>query len=151
MKPVSFFKNKMSSLASPLLKSMMESSAGMKAQADRLLVISQNLANAGTKAPSPGVKPYQRKRVSFISELDKKSGVHLVKSTLIEPDASPFPRTYDPGDPGADKDGFVEESNVKPMTELTDMREAARSHEANLRAYEKAMAMLQDTIGLLKS
>ncbi|MBI1954241.1 MAG: flagellar basal body rod protein FlgC [Proteobacteria bacterium] len=136
---------------SGLIKSMLISSSGMQAQSHRLLVIAQNLANAGTKAPKLGEHPYQRKTVTFKNVYDPKTGVEKVELTKINHDLSPFPLVYSPGDPGANENGYVEESNVKPMIEMADMREASRSHEANLRAYEKALAMLQDTISLLKS
>ena len=69
----------------------------------------------------------------------------------IGTDQSPFKTVYSPGDPAADKNGMVSMSNVNPMVEMADMREASLSHEANLRAYEKALKMMEETVGLLKN
>ncbi|MCX7338801.1 MAG: flagellar basal body rod protein FlgC [Alphaproteobacteria bacterium] len=134
---------------SPLAKAMRIATAGMQAQDQRILIISQNLANAGAKA-TPGTMPYQRKTISFQTVLDKKQGVELLKLKKIGRDTSPMNKSYNPHDPAANKDGYVLESNVKPMIELADMREASRSHEANLRAFEKSLSMFQNTISLLK-
>ncbi len=40
--------------------------------------------------------------------------------------------------------------NVNSLIEMTDMREAQRSYEANLKAIEVARGMLQRTIDLLR-
>jgi flagellar basal-body rod protein FlgC len=40
--------------------------------------------------------------------------------------------------------------NVNSLIEMTDMREAQRSYEANLKAIEVARSMLQRTIDLLR-
>ncbi len=124
--------------------------SGMKSQSDRLLVITQNLANSGSRSPKAGVEPYARKIVSFGSELDRTSGVEIVKVKKVSKDPSPFPQIYAPGDPGADKNGNVQESNVKAPIELTDAMESKRAYEASLKAYEKALAMQQDALGLLR-
>ncbi len=135
---------------SSLQKVLQVALSGMQVQTQRLLVAAQNLANAGTRAPSPGENPYQRKVISFTSEMDRKKGVEVVKVRKIDRDTTPFPLIYSPGDPGADENGYVKESNVKPPIEMTDAMEAKRGYEASLKAYEKALAMQQDAISLLR-
>jgi flagellar basal-body rod protein FlgC len=139
-----------SSLSSPLIKAMYVATSGMQAQNQRVLIISQNLANAGTRAEK-GEMPYQRQVISFHTVLDKKTGANLIEVKDIKKDGAPPVRIYSPGDPAADQSGYVYESNVKPMEEIADMREAGRSHEANLRAFEKILLMMQNTIGILKN
>lgn len=124
--------------------------SSMQAQSQRLLVVAQNLANAGTRASTPGAMPYQRKTVAFGTELDRKKGVEVVKVKKIGRDHTPFPTTYSPGDPGADENGYVLETNVKSSVEMTDAMEAKRGYEASLKAYEKALSMQQDAISLLR-
>lgn len=125
--------------------------SGMEAQKERLLVIAQNLANLGTRAPAPGVAPYQRKIISFTSEMDKKKGVEVIKVNRISGDPTPFPKIYAPHDPAADAQGFVEESNVKGPIEMTDSMETKRGYQANLKAYEKILSMQQEAIALIKN
>ena len=43
-----------------------------------------------------------------------------------------FRTQYDPGNPAADKQGYVKMPNVNPLVEIMDMREAQRSYEADL-------------------
>ncbi len=135
---------------STLQKILQVAFSGMQAQKERLLVVAQNLANAGTRAPAPGINPYQRKTVSFGTELDRKRGIEVVKIKQIGRDSTPFPVIYNPGDPGADEKGYVLETNVKSPVEMTDAMEAKRGYEASLKAYEKALAMQQDAISLLR-
>ena len=120
----------------------------MVAQQQRLLVISQNLANATAKNPDGSI--YQRQTINFLNMLDSSTGLRLVRPGRIDKDSTPGKLVYKPGDPNANADGFVEESNVNSLIELADMREASRSHEANVKAYEKILSMLQEIIGLLK-
>lgn len=133
-----------------LQKILHVSISGMQAQANRLLVIAQNLANAGSQAPKPGINPYQRKTISFESSFDKKKGIEVVKVKKIGVDAAPFPMVYAPGAPGANDQGYVEESNVKSTVEMTDMLEARRGYEANLNAYKKSLEMQNAALSILR-
>lgn len=134
-----------------LTKALYTATSGMVAQNKRILVISENLANAGTRNSAAGLMPYGRRVPSFKTVFDKKTGASIVVVSKIKKDHTPFTKIYAPHDAAADKNGFVYESNVKSMIEMTDMREASRSHEANLKAFERIMFMLQNSINLLKN
>ena len=130
--------------------SMLISAAGLKAQGQRLRVISENIANAGSTALTPDQEPYRRKLVTFGSELDRELGVNLVEVGKTRRDPSEFGQRYQPGHPAADDSGYVKTSNVNTLVEMTDMREAQRSYEANLKVLQAARGMLQRTIDLLR-
>ena len=134
-----------------LLKGLYVATSGMVAQNQRTLAITQNIGNAQTRADKPGGQPYKRKIVIFKNHYDAAKDVSLVKVDRIAYDNSPYKKVYSPGDPGADKDGFVLESNVQAIGEMADMRDASRSHEAATKAFEKIIQMLQSTIGVLKN
>ena len=138
------------SVGSPLIKAMAVLTSGVQAQDKRMMILGQNLANAGSRASSPGESPYQRQTISMRSKFDRKLGVSLIEVNKIGQDTSPFPRVHSPGDPGADQDGYVLESNANPMIEMADMRQTNRNHEAIIRSMEKVLGMLIDTINLLK-
>jgi len=125
--------------------------AGMNAQGTRLRVIAQNLANAQSTAQTPGGEPYRRQVVTFKSVLDKSIGATTVKVAHIEPGGGDFERIYDPGNPGADAEGYVLKPNVNPLMELMDMHEAQRSYQANLDTIDAAKTMISRTIDLLRS
>lgn len=124
--------------------------AGMKAQAKRLRVISENLANADSVASTPGGDPYQRKVVTFQNVLNEEIGADMVEVGSIEKDGTDFPQEFDPANPAAGLDGYVKLPNVNPLVEMMDMKEAQRSYEANLRTIESSRAMMKSTIDLLK-
>lgn len=133
---------------SDLAKSLKTATAGMTVQTKRMLVISENLANASTKPSEPGELPYRRKTVVLGNQ--RHGDVDLVSIKSYGVDKSPFKQVYDPGDPVADENGMVQMPNVTPMVEMMDMRDAGLSHEANLRAYEKTLRMMEETIGILR-
>lgn len=124
--------------------------SGMKAQSERLRVISENLANVDSSAQTPDSEPYRRKTVSFKTELDKATGAAKVKVDKVRPDQSEFQRRYDPKHPAADKDGYVLMPNVNPLIEMMDMREAQRSYEANLSVISSSKQLLSRTVEMLK-
>jgi flagellar basal-body rod protein FlgC len=126
------------------------SAAGLRSQGTRLRVIAENIANADSDPTAPGDLPYRRRVVTFRNVLDRQLGVDLVDVKKVGTDPTPFPRRYDPGHPGADASGYVLESNVTPMIEMTDMREAQRTYEANLDVIRSTKAMVQETIDVLR-
>jgi len=132
-----------------LFKSIMVSASGLRAQSERMRVIAENLANSDSLPQSPNESPYRRKTVDFKSVLDRSAGVDIVKIRKVGLDKSDFKSRYDPGHPGADKNGYVLEPNVNSLIEAMDMREAQRSYEANISALETARAMLMRTISII--
>lgn len=133
-----------------LMESLMISAAGMRAQGQRLRVVAENLANADSVSEVPGGDPYRRKTITFKNALDKELGVETVHVGKVGLDQSDFRMKYEPGNPAADAKGYVRLPNVNTLIEMTDMREAQRSYEANLRAIEVARTMLQRTIDLIR-
>lgn len=136
---------------SELYNAMTVSSYGMKAQGTRIRVISENIANASTAAPTPNEDPYARKIITFKSVLDRENDLEKVEVSKISDDRKrPFQLKYMPDHPGADESGYVKMPNVDPLIETMDMREAQRSYEANLGMIDQSRSMIQATIDLLR-
>ncbi|MBL8643664.1 MAG: flagellar basal body rod protein FlgC [Rhodospirillaceae bacterium] len=125
-------------------------SAGMKAQATRLRVISENLANADSTSEIPGREPYRRKLITFRNALNKELEADQVKVKKIFNDQTPLKSKYDPAHPGANAEGYVQLPNVNSLVELMDMREAQRSYEANMNVISTSRQMVAKTLELLK-
>ncbi len=124
--------------------------SGMRAQGDRLRIVSENLANSSSTSQTSGGDPYQRKTISFESVLDPKTGAAIVQAASVDRDQTDFTLRYDPSHPAADKNGYIKMPNVNPLIEMSNMREAARSYEANLAMLDKARDMRQQLVELLK-
>ena len=112
-------------------------------------VISENIANADSTSPTPGADPYRRKVSTVTSKFDRELGAHLVANGKTVADKSEFRSQYDPGNPNADKQGYVKLPNVDPLIEIMDMREAQRSYEADLTVMDATKQMLAKTVDLL--
>ena len=130
--------------------SMSISAAGLRAQAARMRIISENIANAESTAREPGGDPYRRQIPVFEAELDRATGLNMVRMTDVAPDESEFTLEYDPGHPAANAEGYVSTSNVQMLVEMMDMREAMRTYEANLNMIENSRRMQQTTLDLLR-
>jgi flagellar basal-body rod protein FlgC len=126
------------------------SAAGMRAQSARLRVVSENIANAQSTAPAPGLDPYRRQVPVFESRLDRELGARLVEMRRVAYDQSDFTLKFDPGHVAADSQGYVRLPNVDPLVEMMDLREAQRSYEANLGALDTARSLAGATLRILE-
>ena len=122
----------------------------MEGLGQRQNLIAENVANAYSTAESPGGEPYRRRLVSFGNVLDRVLGVEKVEVKSVFTDKSDFGRRFDPGHPAANADGYVLALNVNTVMEMSDMREAQRSYEANLKAIQAARLMLRETLQILR-
>ena len=133
------------------IKTLTIAAHGLRAQAGRMRVISENIANADSTPQSPGADPYRRKISTFRSELDRSLDTQLVELGKVQTDTSAFRMKYEPGHPAADTNGNVKYPNVNPLVEMTDMRDAQRSYEANINVISATRRMIQRTIDILKA
>lgn len=117
--------------------------SGLRAQAQRLRFVSENIANVDT----PG---YHRKVVSFVASFAEADKTGLVETGRVSIDQSDPERIYDPAHPLADASGYYDGSNVNLMIELADAREAQRSYEANLKMFEQTRQMGRSLFDLLR-
>jgi flagellar basal-body rod protein FlgC len=136
---------------SDFTRSMGIATAGLRAQAGRMRVISENIANADSTAPTAGGDPYRRKVPTFVNQLDRVLDAKTVSMGKIKPDQSDFRTKYEPSNPAADANGYVKYPNVNPLVEMTDMRDAQRSYEANLNIISATRRMIQRTLDILKA
>jgi flagellar basal-body rod protein FlgC len=133
-----------------LSTSMMIAASGMRAQTGRMRVIAENIANANSTATTATGTPYRRKVATITSDFDRQLGATLVQSGKPIDDTTDFRQQYDPGNPAADKQGYVKLPNVNPLVEVMDMKDAQRSYEADLNVMEATKSMLSRTVDLLK-
>ena len=140
------------------------SASGMSAQRAQMDVISQNLANVNSVGADG--KAYKRKVAiletedtpKFVLPCGGAMGNQIkgdaaggkVKVTGIMEDNNSVKKVYDPSNPAADKEGFVEVSNVNVITEMTSMIQASRAYEANASAITAAKKMLQTAMNIGK-
>ncbi|OUR75905.1 flagellar basal body rod protein FlgC [Alphaproteobacteria bacterium 46_93_T64] len=133
-----------------LLKSMKLAAAGMKAQGERMRVISENLANKDSVGRTADEDPYRRKIVSFKNALDREIGARKVEVDKITEDKSAFGLKFDPNHPAANEDGYVKTPNVNSLIEMMDMKETQRSYQANLGVIDASKKMIAQTLEILR-
>lgn len=126
-----------------MTRTMAAAASGMAAQAARLRLSSENIANVDT----PG---YHRKLVSFEETMARGDDARAVTTGPVQLDQAQLNRINDPTHPLAGPDGYYDGSNVDLMVEIADAREANRSYEANLRMFEQARQMAGSLLDLLR-
>jgi flagellar basal-body rod protein FlgC len=132
------------------VKSMGIAASGLRAQAGRMRVISENIANSDSTAQQAGGDPYRRKIPTFNSQLDRSLDARVVSLGPVRTDPSDFHVKYEPGHPAADAAGNVKLPNVNPLIEMTDLRDAQRSYEANLNVIGATRRMIARTLDILR-
>ena len=120
-------------------------SGALNAQKTRLDIVAQNIANAQTTRGPDGT-PYQRKIVSFESELVRRgattgAGLQSVRVGSITADRTPGQQVFNPQHPDAGPDGLVTMPNVNMSYEMVDLITASRAYEANLSVVKNAKQM----------
>jgi flagellar basal-body rod protein FlgC len=138
----------MPEIKSQPMAAMAVAASALRAQQGRMRVIAENIANANSTASTPGGDPYRRQLPIF--KPTKVQGAEGVQMVRVDPDESAFKTEYDPGNPGADANGYVKLPNVNSLVEALDMKEAQRAYEANLNVIETARVMESRTLDILK-
>ncbi|MGE5501452.1 MAG: flagellar basal body rod protein FlgC [Ignavibacteriales bacterium] len=127
-----------------LISAIAATASGLQAQRVRMDVVSSNVANIDTTRTPGGDGPYQRQVVRFsaagagtpFASLMARFGnqpANGVVLTQVDTDqVTPNRVVYDPSNPDADADGYVELPNVDLVTEMTDLTSANRSYQANV-------------------
>jgi len=140
------------------------SATGLAAQRLRMDVIANNLANVDS---TTGEGTAYRRKLLVMSEAPSGSqfriprpegtqadgaeaDLHGVNVQAIIEDQSALRRVYEPGNPLADRFGYVTKPNVNPVTEMVDMVAASRSYQSNVTAFEATKNMAKEALRLLK-
>jgi len=139
------------------------SASALSAERQRAEVTAANLANAETTHTDAG-GPYVRKEVVFSATNSSpfQSVFHrlgnfgqapggAVQLTEVVDDKTPPVMRYEPGNPDADKDGYVAYPAINPVTEMVDLMGAVRAYQMNASAVTAAKQMIQQSIDILKS
>jgi flagellar basal-body rod protein FlgC len=139
------------------------SGSALAAERQRAEVTSANLANAETTHTDTG-GPYVRKQVVFSSSNGTPfrtvfNGVGQFASapagsvalTDVIDDKTPPVMRYEPGNPDADKSGYVAYPAINPVNEMVDLMGSVRAYQLNASAVGAAKQMIQESIDILKT
>lgn len=144
-----------------LLGVMEVSGSALQAERIRAEVVAANMANAETTRTADG-GPYRRQEVVFSSEapaggfaskLSSAAGDPPIAgvrvSAVVSDPGSPL-RRYDPGNPDADKNGYVAYPDINPLTEMVDLMGATRAYGLNSSAVQAEKGMVSSALEILK-
>ena len=128
----------------------------LNAQTVRMNTTASNIANANSVAGSEE-EAFRAKRPLFKALMTQEMThggaqyVGGVKVDRIVNDPAPVRKTWEPGNPLADKDGYIYQSNVNEMSEMVDMMDASRSYQNNVEVVNTARQLMSRTLDMLKS
>lgn len=148
------------------LSSMNIIGSGLTAQQLRLDVISENITNMNTTRTEGG-GAYRRKMVVFEAEdgrdsfrqvmanrrLASNAGYETmggVRVTEIAEDPSDLKLVYDPTNPDANEEGYVELPNVTLVKEVTDAMAATQAYSAGVTALNSMKTVINQALQIGK-
>ena len=139
------------------------SASALSAERQRAEVTAANLANAETTHTDAG-GPYTRKEVVFsaaggsqfhtvFNRLGRfpQAPTGSVQLTQVVDDTTPPLQRYEPGNPDANANGYVDYPAINPATEMVDLMGAVRAYQLNASAVNAAKQMIQESIDILKT
>jgi flagellar basal-body rod protein FlgC len=122
--------------------------SALNAQSVRLNTTSSNLANADSVVTANG-QPYRAKQVVFemrpLTEAGDANGVRVLQ---IVDSAAPMRNTFDPTNPAADANGYVQMPNVNVVEEMVNMISASRSYQNNAEMMNTAKQLMLKTLSI---
>ncbi|MDX5363627.1 MAG: flagellar basal body rod protein FlgC [Pseudazoarcus pumilus] len=119
--------------------------SALNAQSLRLNTTASNLANADSVVGEDG-QPYRAKQVMFQAVPVAGPEAQGVKVTGVVESAAPMRLVYDPANPAANGEGYVEMPNVNVVEEMVNMISASRSYQNNVEVMNTAKTLLQRTL-----
>lgn len=137
-------------MSDPLKTALAVSTSGIAAQTLRMRIVSENVANANVTAGTAEGDPYQRKTISFATQLDRASGAASVRIDNIQSTSGVFKMVHNPHHVAADENGMVKMPDVDMLLEMADMRETVRSYEANMQAVRQARQLINMAIDMMR-
>ena len=129
--------------------------SGISAQLVRMNATASNLANAGVVAPTEdGAFRSQRAVFTALRTGETAGGfgelVGGVKVEAIVDDLKPIAKVFEPGNPQADLEGYVFQSNVSEVEDLIEMLDASRSYQNNVEVVSTAKELMIRTLDIIK-
>lgn len=127
--------------------------SGLSLERMKLDVASTNIANVNTTRTAAG-GPYKKKTVEFSENLRQAQGTNKITSAGVKvtniAEDNTTKLTYDPTNPDADANGYVEMPNVNMADEMVDMIQAMRTYEANVSSTEANKNILKKALEISK-
>ncbi|HMM71195.1 MAG TPA: flagellar basal body rod protein FlgC [Rhodocyclaceae bacterium] len=121
--------------------------SALDAQSKRLNTVSSNLANADSIVSSDG-KPYRARQVIFEAVPVAGPEAQGVRAARVVESAAPLRRVYEPGNPAADAEGYLDMPNVNVVEEMVNMISASRSYQTNVELMNTAKQLMLKTLTL---
>jgi flagellar basal-body rod protein FlgC len=133
------------------------SASGLGAERVRMNTIASNLANVHTTRTAEG-GPFKRLDPVFEAvglqangePYSADSGVSLVNVARIQQDQRPGTMVYEPGNPDANGQGYVEYPNVNAVEEMVNMITASRAYEAGITSIDSVKQMAHSALSIAK-
>ena len=133
------------------VKSISIAASGLRAQAGRMRVISENIANANSTAHDAGWRTVSAAHPDLHLRIRPRA---CRPTSSASARSAPIPATFRTNSSldirRPTRNGYVKYPNVNSLVELTDMRDAQRSYEANVNVIGATRRMIQRTLDILR-
>jgi len=120
--------------------------SGLRAEATRMRLTAENIANAQTSRTPDGT-PYRRKEL--VLSAGGPGGAVQIEG-VTQDMSTDFKSVYMPGHPDAGDNGMVQMPNVDLPVEMINLITASRAYQANAAILKRFQGMVDATLELLR-
>ncbi len=126
------------------------SGTAMGAQSLRMNITASNIANADAVAgdEKSAYKARQPVFSTIMDEMGQTRAAGGIRMMAVVESQAPHNKRYEPGNPLANEEGYVFDSNVNIVEEMTNMISASRSYQNNVEIINTSKEMLLKTLKL---
>ena len=100
-------------------------------------------------ADGNGVSPVQLSAAMGVGNANEAHPPGVQVAGIVQ-DQTAGKLVYDPSNPDANAQGYVQMPNVDTVTEMTDLIDSSRAYEANVTAMQASKQMFSKTLDLLR-
>lgn len=133
------------------------SASALSAQATRLSTIASNLANAHSVSGSEE-STYRAKFPVFKEIKDEMNYANNdgslsggVKVTDVISSSKPLQKIYDPTNPLANESGYIYQTDVNPIQQMTDMMAASKEYQAGIEMMNTTKQLISKSLSVINS
>lgn len=120
--------------------------SGLLADRERLGLVASNMANADS-VTTPGGQPYRAEEPVFAAEPSLSgSPIDQVEVAGVVQSDAPPKQVFDPGSVYANRRGYVQESNVDPAQQMTDLISTTQNYSANIAVLDQSAKLDQSML-----
>ena len=122
--------------------------SALSAQSVRMNTLASNMANADSITGDPATVYRARDPIFKTFSVNEDASLQGVQVKSIEQSTTPPIKRFEPGNPLADKDGYVYAPAIDPVAQMVNLISASRGYQAGVEVINTAKELAIATLSM---